>query len=151
MFSLVGIAIVIGTLIIISLAGYATFLLLKLKKQNKHIAEQRDAYNTKQIRSIVIISDAMKQEQCELSEGCWRLSVLMDSLDIEGIDFNQQYPSIFELYRRINHMPILDARKQLSKKERAQQDIQRMRHEAELADFIDKEVIELHSWAIKNN
>jgi len=149
------IAIVIGSIIIAGLAFYAGKLLMLLKAQTKqqkgaHEQHQRGLKNhdKKVFDSVVIIARAMQEEQCDISEGCWRLSVLLDSLKIsQGLD--QQFPAIFELYNKIKHLAILTDRKDLEKKQRMKEDLTRMKAESELADEIKLDIDLLHQYAIE--
>jgi len=149
------IALVIGSIIIASLSFYAGKLLMLLKAQTKL---QKDAqeqhqrglknHDKKVFDSVVIIARAMQEEQCDISEGCWRLSVLLDSLKIsQGLD--QQFPAIFELYNKIKHLAILTDRKGLEKKQRMKEDLTRMKAESELADKIRLDIDLLHQYAIE--
>ncbi|MDT0603843.1 DUF2489 domain-containing protein [Thalassotalea castellviae] len=145
--------IVIAVLIVASLAFYAIKLLRQLKKQTAQQAQaeqerQRslNQHDKKILDSIVIIVRAMKEEQCDISEGCWRLSVLLDSLKTSE-NHHQQFPAIFELYEAIKHMPILEARKKLEKRERMKLDFERVKIEARLADAVKENVNTLHQYA----
>ncbi|WP_440877564.1 DUF2489 domain-containing protein [Thalassotalea sp. PLHSN55] len=144
---------VVGIVVIIALASYATKLLLKLKKQNEsqQLAQQAKQaslakHDKKILDSVVIIVRAMKEEQCDVAEGCWRLSVLLDSLKLSSA-LDQQFTAIFELYNRIKHMPILEERKKLDKKARMKLDYQRMQIEAELTEQVKSDVEQLHQYA----
>ncbi|WP_441003778.1 DUF2489 domain-containing protein [Pseudocolwellia agarivorans] len=144
---------VIALFIIIPLAIYAGMLLSQLKKQNANqaIAEQEKQaalkkHDTKVLNSVVIIVRAMKEEQCELSEGCWRLSVLLDSLKLSS-ELNTLFPSVYALYDGIKHMPILEERKKLTKPERMKLDFERMKLEADLKSKIQQDVGQLHQYA----
>ena len=128
----------LAAMIIVSLAFYAGKLLKQLSTQKK--TEQKIALTQQQalakhdqkiLASVKIIVRAMQEEQCDFSEGCWRLSVLLDSLKLSS-ELAQQFPAIFELYNEIKHLSILDDRKQLDKKQRMKQDYQRMTVEAQL-------------------
>jgi hypothetical protein len=145
---------IIGAVIIITaLAFYAVKLLSQLKQQTNKIkqAEEKQKislanHDSKILNSVIIIVRAMKEEQCDISEGCWRLSVLLDSLKLsEGL--SNEFPAIFELYQAIQHMPILEARKKLTKQERMKLDLERIKAEANLADKIKKDVALLHQYA----
>lgn len=132
------IALVVATIIIASLAFYAGALLKRLSAQKKaqqqaELAQQQALakHDLKGLASAKIIVKAMQEEQCDFSEGCWRLSVLLDSLKLSS-ELAQQFPAIFKLYNEIKHLSILDDRKQLDKKQRMQQDYQRMKIEAQL-------------------
>jgi len=145
---------IIGAVIIIAgLAFYAAKLLTQLKQQTAKIKQvEQDkkialaAHDTKVLNSVVIIVRAMKEEQCDIAEGCWRLSVLLDSLKLSE-SLSKEFPAVFSLYEAIKHMPILDERKKLTKQERMKLDLQRAKAEASLADNIKNDVSQLHQYA----
>lgn len=154
MFSNPWIYIVVGGVIIIAaLAFYAVKLLSQLKAQTAKIkqAEQDKKialakHDSKILSSVVIIAHAMKEEQCDIAEGCWRLSVLLDSLKL-STGLSTEFPAVFELYNKIKHMPILDARKKLAKNERMKLDFERMKAESDLSAQIKIDVTSLHQYA----
>ena len=131
-------ALILAVIIIASLALYAGKLLKQLgvqkqAQQQAELAQQQALakHDGKILASVNIIVRAMKEEQCDFSEGCWRLSVLLDSLKLSS-ELSQQFPAIFKLYESIKHLSILDNRKQLDKKQRMKEDYQRITIEAEL-------------------
>lgn len=142
-----------GALVIIALGFYAGKLLSQLRSQRERQAdaeasllEGKKQHDIKIINSVIIIVRAMKEEQCDYSEGCWRLSVLIESLKTsEGLE--QQFPAIFDLYNQIKHMQILDARKTLAKKDRMKQDLERIKAETSLYDGINQDLILLLQYA----
>lgn len=132
--------------IIAGLAFYAGKLLFQLKKQKRdqETAEQKkqlalQQHDAKILSSVTIIVKAMQEQQCDLSEGCWRLSVLLDSLKTTS-GLSQQFPAIFALYNKVKDMAILDARKKLEKKQRMREDYQRMMFEAEYQESITQDL-----------
>lgn len=140
----------IAGIIISTLVAYALILLIKLQRQIKkrdQLIVQREQNkrekNTNVLSSILLISRAILEKQCDLSEGCWRLSVLIESLPEYEVRLKAQIPAIFNLYNQIKHMPILDARKTLSKKETLSLDLQRMGIEQELEKQV---LIEIDSF-----
>ena len=147
----------LGLVIIGVLAAIATKLLRQLKQQaleqeQKQAAQQKalQQHDKKIISSVIIIVRAMKEEQCDLAEGCWRLSVLLDSLKLSQ-DLNLQFPAVFKFYQAIKHMPILAARKELDKKTRMKLDLERIKLEAELAEDIRHDIELLHQYANERN
>lgn len=131
-------AVVIAAIIVISLAFYAGKLLKQLNAQKKEqqriaLAHQKALakHDAKVLDSVKIIVRAMQEEQCDFSEGCWRLSVLLDSLKLSS-ELAQQFPAVFKLYNEIKHLSILKDRKQLEKKQRMKEDLHRMTVEAKL-------------------
>jgi len=130
-------ALVVAVIIIASLAFYAGKLLKQLSAQKKaqqqaELAHQQALakHDHKVLASVKIIVRAMQEEQCDFSEGCWRLSVLLDSLKLSS-ELSQQFPAIYKLYNEIKHLSILEDRKQLDKKQRMKQDYQRITLEAQ--------------------
>lgn len=149
----VHIFVILGSVIIFALAFYAGKLLMQLKQQAeaRNAAEQQaqqahEQHDRKVLNSVIIIVRAMAEEQCDLSEGCWRLSVLLDSLKT-STQLAAQFPNIFKLYQEIKHMPILEERKKLAKQERMKLDLERMKLEAELKANILEELKLLQQYA----
>lgn len=150
---------IIASVIIFILAAYAAFLMFKLRAQNRTqqlINDQQQqkqlARDIKVIESITLISKAVNEKQCEISEGCWRLSVLMDSMPEHKEVMNTKFPAIFNLYNQISDMPILEARKALSKNERLKLDLKRMGIEQELEPKVlaDIKLLVTYSTSIKD-
>ncbi len=145
-------AIVAAVIIISALAFYAGKLLKQVALQKKQ-QEQADIdqqlalqqHDKKVLDSVLLITRAMQEKQCDFSEGCWRLSVLLDSLKLTS-QLDQKFPAIFELYNEIKHLSILDNRKQLAKKQRMKEDYQRMTTEARLYDDIVIDIESLHQY-----
>ncbi len=132
------VALIFAVIIIAGLAFYAGKLLkqLSVQKQAQQQAklDHQQAlakHDQKVLASVKIIVRAMQEEQCDFSEGCWRLSVLLDSLKLSS-ELALQFPAVFKLYDEIKHLSILDDRKQLDKKLRMKQDYQRITIEAQL-------------------
>ena len=151
-------ALIIATVIVVFLAIYARKLVKQLtaqkEQQDKAALAQQNALNghdKKVFQSILLITRAMEEEQCEFDEGCWRLSVLLASLKtIENSEVETKFTAIFALYNEISSFSILKDRKNLAKKERMQQDFKRMSAEANLHDDIVTDLGVLHQYARDN-
>lgn len=148
-------AIILAVIIIAALSFYAAKLLRQLAQQKKQQAEAELSrqqglaeHDHKVFESVLIITRAMKEDQCDMSEGCWRLSVLLTSLKL-STEISQQFPAIFKLYDEIKHHSILNDRKKLTKKLRMKQDYQRMTLEAELHDDIVKDLDLLQQYTME--
>lgn len=138
--------IVLAVFILLSLAGYAISLILKLRKQSalEHKLRQEAEKAQKErfqriVDSIDIIARAMLAEQCDLSEGVLRLKTLMEVLALKL----EEYPAMWALYEVIEDMPILDERKTLKRNERMKLDLEREAKEAELESQIKQECQQL--------
>ncbi|RUO26943.1 DUF2489 domain-containing protein [Aliidiomarina minuta] len=144
------IAFIAGLLIIAGLSFYAGSLLAKLRKQRQVRDTAVAKRNANLLESIETIALAMQQEQCPLSEGSLRVTVLLDHLALrEKYDFAQQYPAIHDMYERIKHMPTHEARKQYPRKEIRKMDDEREGYEKDLAENIQTDVAELLVWVKK--
>lgn len=139
---------VIGALIIIGLAFYAgklLWLVQQQKRQQEQDEQKRLAQQQEKKRylreSIVLISRAMLEQQCELSEGSLRLWVLMDHwVEADKPDAVTTYPGLYQMYKVVKDMPTHQARKEQDKKLTRQQDKTRLQAEKELKDFIEADV-----------
>jgi len=136
---------VIGGVIIAALASYAGYLLLKLKKQaalqeiyRNHAIDKR---NSNIFENVVTLCMVGIQGQCDLSEITIRVYSIMDYVQGENrIDFDNEYPAIAELYHIVKDMARGEARQALAKKDRMEQNMQRMKAESRLSDAIVKEL-----------
>jgi len=130
--------------IVAGLAFYAGKLLWQVKQQT--VQKQQLLLEKQQYlrESIVLICKAMREEQCELSEGALRIWVLLDHLVPERKpDPELAYPGLYQMYQVVKDMPTHQARKEQAKKLTAQQDQVRLKAEQDLKDFILKDVSEL--------
>ncbi len=120
-----------------------SFYYLKYKRILKSREDRARQYLEKEAKrvehvndSLRIIALAFKQGQCELSEACIRLRMLIDRVDhIE----NSKFPYLFEMYEKIKHFKTHEARNALSSKERFNEDKIRFKIEKEFEQEISKE------------
>ncbi len=149
---------IFAVIIVSSLAFYAGKLLKQLsvqKEQQKETAVVKQKalnnHDKKVFDSVLLITRAMQEEQCEFDEGCWRLSVLLSSLKtIDSAYVEEKFSAIFALYNEISSLAILEARKNLAKKERMQQDLKRMKAEADMHDAVLADLKVLHHYTNDN-
>ena len=151
------IAIITGASIIAGLSYYAGRLLwqLKLHKANvlkKHteqqaaLAKSRQTRNAKLSDSINILARAMKEKQCEYSEGCLRVWVLISQYSFDtDILLEETYPGVFALFNVVKDMPTHDSRKKYTKKEIYKMDTTRWRAEEQYEAQIMKDCEKLAS------
>lgn len=130
---------ILAALILLSMAGYAAHLFLRLRKQKQFFQQAQNARMLNILESVEIIAKAMQTKQCDLSEGVLRLKPL---LDVFGHKLSL-YPAMWELYQVVESMPILDARKNLKRNERMKLDLERESKEIELEERIQAELPEL--------
>lgn len=148
---MVWVALLVGILVIVGLAYYAGSLLGQLKRQ-RNIRDTAVAKRNENLyQSIETIALAMQQEQCPLSEGALRVTVLLDHLALperkeSEHTFDQEYPAIHDMYERIKHMPTHSARKEYPRKEIRQMDAEREGFEVDLEQAIQDDVARLLPW-----
>jgi len=137
--------IVIGLILI---TGLCRFIYIKhcelkthqnlLKEQNDHQVEQKEYL----VNSIKVIATAMLEDQVELSEGCIRVKVLIDHLDA-SLHEQEVFKIFEEMYRKTEHMPTHQARKNVDKNFIHKLDQQRFALEKQHRDSIRKAAGEL--------
>ncbi len=145
-------ALLLGIVIVLALAFYAGKLLKQVAQQKEQhqqaqLAQQQalNKHDKKVLDSVLLITRAMQQEQCEFDEGCWRLSVLLSSLKTMT-ELPEQFPAIFGLYDEIKDLAILDARKALEKKERMREDYKRMTALTQMHEGVVAELESLYQF-----
>ena len=145
-------ALLLAAVIVVALAFYAGKLLKQVaqQKEQQHQAQikQQQALNKhdkKVLDSVLLITRAMQQEQCEFDEGCWRLSVLLSSLKTMT-EMAVKFPGIYGLYDAIKDLAIRDARKTLTKKERMREDYKRMTALNNMHDKVVADLDGLHQF-----
>ncbi|MFG1481857.1 DUF2489 domain-containing protein [Halobacteriovorax sp. GFR7] len=123
------IAFIILSVLVFILSMGVGFFYIKLKQETKKRIAEHDKMEAKEkerqafVRdSLITIARAFVQKQCEASEACIRLRMLIDRVDFVE---NEEYPIIFSMYEEIKHFPTHQARKDLSKQERFSQDKER--------------------------
>lgn len=142
---------ILGSVIIIGLASYAGFLLIKLKKQKQLIEiskqralEKRNANIYDNVRTLCM---AGIEKQCDVSEITIRVYCILDYIQGDKrIDFAKDYPAILELYHVVKDMARGPEREKLAKKDRMAQNLARLKAEARLEDQIIEELKQLKKY-----
>lgn len=140
---------ILALLIITVLAGYAFFLQREVKKkqledieadnaERKLAQENLDKRNNSIISDIRFIAQALLTDQCEVTEGVLRIHHLADAIDSD-LMLQPEFSTLHEHFNQCKGMAIKDAYKELSKKQRFQQDNQRFRLEEQNKDGVIKE------------
>lgn len=131
---------ILATLIILSMAGYAFYLFRKIRQQKNFVHNAQKARRLGLIESIEIIAKAIQSEQCDLSEGVIRLKYLLEALGHYRLS---HYPAMWALFEVVGEMPILHGRKNLKRNERMKLDLVRENAEAEYETAIRQEIPQL--------
>lgn len=142
---------IIAGLIVLLLAAYATYLLLKIRQQKQQQkqasvaqSEKHDAQVKSIIESITSIAKAMQQEQCPTIEGCIRLKVLIDQLRLED-ELRDNFEVFYTIYDKTAHIPTHQGWSDLQTKEKMTHTKLMMEleseYDSEIKQAIDKVVV----------
>ncbi|WP_317928792.1 DUF2489 domain-containing protein [Halioxenophilus sp. WMMB6] len=125
--------------ILAAIAAYYVWLLIRQQQQQKQqlqeLEEQREAQRQRINTSIQVLASGAIQGQLTLTEASIRIGVLLESLAIDD-ETKHEYQAFFILAEKTAHIPILDAWKDLSTKQKLQFDQQREDLEREYGDFV---------------
>ncbi len=140
----------VGLLVILGLGFYAGKLLFQLKSQNQRQDKARQVRIDNITESVRTISLAMEQQQCNLSEGAIRICNLLDAMPLTPQpDYVNEYPALYELYKKVQRFDTLEARNALPKAERRKQDKEREELESHYEMSVLKEVHGLKEMSVK--
>ena len=146
MSSLLIVLILIAVLIIAALGAYAWHLTRQVKEQEtRRLAEEAEAEQQLRQHQLSLIQDvhfvckAVITDQCEITEGVLRLEYLIRGLDPDTWGA-QELNTLRHFYSLVREMPILDAYRQLPKKEQFRLDNERWNLEATHKDAIFHEL-----------
>lgn len=143
---------VVAFIIIAALGGIAAYYVWQVKKQNAQLkAEQeaqKKAWREKKeelAKDIKFIANSMVQDQCEITEGCLRIKVLMDHLDGD-LQFKPEFKAIQQVFTLTSDMPTHKAYKELPRKEQFKLDKKRYKIEDEHRELVLAEAHALVSY-----
>lgn len=142
--NLTTVLIVLAVLVVLVLAVVAAVLQYKVYKQNQArqaLMEQQQAKSDEQRervnKSIQIIAHSVGSDDITLTEASIRISVLLDSLSVDE-PVRDEFAAFYQLAESTSHIPILDAWKALSTKQKLKYDRERTTQE----QFHEKAVLD---------
>jgi len=141
----------VGVIVVISLAIYAGVILFKLRQQQIEISQTQLIKATTLSDSIRIIALGVKQEQCDLSEAAIRIVKLLQAMPNHQFDYESAYPALHSLFDKIKHMPTHEQRKQQNKLERRKMDQERLSYETQIKPLILLEIEQLTNFSARGN
>ncbi|WP_259237198.1 MULTISPECIES: DUF2489 domain-containing protein [unclassified Aeromonas] len=138
-----------GSLILLGLAIYAGMLLARVRRQGELQARAIRERNERILDSVRLIAHAVRDGQCDYSEGAIRLTNLLNALQIkEGRAFAEEFPGLYDLYEKVKDMPTHEARKAFKRNEIMKMDLERSGYEVELEAQILKDVALLKDFQL---
>jgi hypothetical protein len=150
MMLLLGIA--AGTVLILCyIAFYLWFKVYQQKQKELEIAKTLDQNLTKKreklSQDIRFIAQAMLSNQCEMTEGCMRLKVLLDLID-QRYTHHPKLQQLQAFYNLVSHFPTHQAYKALTKAERLRFDAERFALEAQHKESVFHDIESLNSFTL---
>jgi len=147
---------VVAGVIILILGLYAGKLLAQVKLQSDQqqlkLAQRNaeiDKHNLYLIDSIQLISKAVIEQQCELSEAAIRICRLLEKVYAEqDCDYPAAFPSLHQLDSFLADYPTHQGYKALKKQDRMRFDIKRAEQELNLKSAIETECQQLVNFSL---
>ncbi len=138
MWILLGIGLTI-ILVLSSVAGYYLYLVKRQKeaqkKQKQELKLVAEKKRKEHVRSIVLLSRALIQDEVSLTEASIRINAIASAIDLT--EESRETLSVFkQLSEATSHIPILDAWKKLSRSEKNRLEKERLSIEKKYADFV---------------
>jgi len=139
--------ILVALIFLISLLSTLIFFLAKRIQKDTDIANESIRKTREKekfiLESLDIIAKAISQEQCEISEGCIRIRMLIGRskmLDSKKSD----YQVFFKMYEELKDFKTHEKRNELAKQDRMQEDMKRFQIENQYHEQFLMAVTKLH-------
>lgn len=134
--------VIAAVVVVVILAVVAGYYLLQVKRLRIKQQAQKDAVTQAGIeqrlrvnKSIQIINQALAEGQMSITEGAIRTKVLLDGLSVTDV-IQQEFSAFYELAAATDHIPILEAWKSLSTKQKLKFDTEREKLEKQYRDQV---------------
>ncbi len=137
---------VVGAIIILVLSVIAIRLVYKVhslkKLRQERLAAQEKSNQEFQMahrqwlnKSIQLLAQGLDNNELSLTEASIRISGLLDVLGADK-KIQSEFSAFYQLREKTQHIPYLDAWKNLSAQEQNKFDLERIQHEAAYQDFV---------------
>jgi len=134
--------IIVAVVVVVALLAVAGYYLLQVRELNARRAAQRKEVERFAIEkrehanlSIQIIAGSLSEDQMTLTEGAIRISKLLDTFGLEPAVL-EEFTAFHQLTRATEHIPIMDAWKQLKTKQKLVLDKERTELEVVHKEFV---------------
>lgn len=135
-----------GGIIILILSAIAARLLYKVHqlnktRQEKLIAQEKANQESQRVhrewlnKSIQLLARGLDNNELSLTEASIRIAGLLDLLGADE-EIKTEFSAFYQLKEKTQHIPYLDAWKNLSSAEQNKFDLERIQHEAAYQDFV---------------
>ena len=139
---------VVAVLIIAGLVVYAHKLRSEVKRREAFRLEEERRAQQNSLENLDYVVSALVQEQVDITEGSWRCKVLLEIVD-PSLSERPEFQAFAEVYNRTRHLKTHSARKQLTPRERMQEDKERLAVEDEMRPAVLAAAAEVIKWRAK--
>lgn len=126
----------IGLVVVVALAYYAVTLHKEVGRREVFRRNEDRRARDNALENLELVASALAQEQVDVTEGCWRCKVLLELLDPSLLE-RSEFRVFVVVYEETRHLHTHDARKQLTARQRFDED----RHRLEVEDRRSQEVL----------
>lgn len=117
--------------VIVGLGAYAFSLRKEVKRRDNFRLDEERRAQQNSLENLDYVVSALVQEQVDITEGSWRCKVLLEIVD-PSLTERPEFEAFAEVYNRTRHLKTHSARKQLTPRERMQEDKERIAVEEEM-------------------
>lgn len=142
------ILLVVGVAIIVGLAAYAFSLRKEVKRREAYRVDEDRRAHQNSLENLDYVVSALVQEQVDITEASWRCKVLLEIID-PSLTERPEFQAFAEVYQRTQHLKTHSARKELSPRERMQEDKERLIVEDEMRPAVLAAAAEVIKWRSK--
>lgn len=121
----------IGGAIIIGLCAYAIALRKEVRRRDSFRVDEERRAQLNSLENLDYVASALVQEQVDITEGSLRCKVLLEIID-PSLTERPEFQAFAEVYNRTRHLKTHSARKQLTPRERMQEDKERLAVEEDM-------------------
>ena len=134
--------------VIAGLGAYAFSLRKEVKRRDDFRLDEERRAQQNSLENLDYVVSALVQEQVDITEGSWRCKVLLEIVD-PSLTERPEFEAFAEVYNRTRHLKTHSARKQLTPRERMQEDKERIAVEEEMRPAVLAAASAVIKWRAK--
>ncbi|WP_249976723.1 DUF2489 domain-containing protein [Vreelandella olivaria] len=138
----------LGGAIIIGLGAYALTLRKEVKRREAFRLDEERRAQQNSLENLDYVVSALVQEQVDITEGSWRCKVLLEIVD-PSLTERPEFQAFADVYNQTRHLKTHSARKQLTPRERMQEDKERLAVEDKMRAAVLSAAAEVIKWRAK--
>lgn len=134
--------------VIVGLGFYAWSLHQEVNRRETYRRDEDARAQQNSLENLDYVAGALVQEQVDITEGAWRCKVLLEIID-PSLTGRAEFQAFAEHYSRTRHLKTHSARKQLTARERMQEDKERLMIENEMREAVLEAANAVLDWRSK--